>query len=381
MAEVNDANEAAQVVEVNVVVEHLQVLGLISAGDFSSVVAARRQTDNRIYCVKAFRRDMILAPDPNEPDTPLAFRVLRELRGNQTVSQLPHPFIAQCCFAYKNDDFLLIGMERAGATDLLSHLSDHGTIDEAAMRFYAIEIHLALAHFHSFDLVHRDVKPENIIIRLDGHIKLIDFSTCLKLTGRMGDQPPPSRLCSVAGTPEYMPPEIVIGLPVCESVDWWSFGCLICEMLIDRTPFYGDGGIEQVIARIVGNQSIATMIEHPQMPATASLLIQELLVREPTGRLGARPHGDQAVLAHEWFGEVNVNAALRTELEPPWIPIPFAGAEQAAVQEGDFAVDTHTAGQGLADTVEWADWQHPTEQNLLDSADWGEAVAFAEFGI
>jgi len=237
MAEVNDANEAAQVVEVNVVVEHLQVLGLISAGDFSSVVAARRQTDNRIYCVKAFRRDMILAPDPNEPDTPLAFRVLRELRGNQTVSQLPHPFIAQCCFAYKNDDFLLIGMERAGATDLLSHLSDHGTIDEAATRFYAIEIHLALAHFHSFDLVHRDVKPENIIIRLDGHIKLIDFGTCLKLTGRMGDQPPPSRLCSVAGTPEYMPPEIVIGLPVCESVDWWSFGCLICEMLIDRTPF------------------------------------------------------------------------------------------------------------------------------------------------
>jgi len=381
MAEVNDANEAAQVGEVNVVVEQFQVLGLISAGGFSSVVAARRQSDNQIYCVKAFRRDMIPAPDLNEPDTPSAFRVLRELRGSQSVSQLPHPFIAQCSFAYKNDNFLLIGMERAGATDLFSYLSDHGTIDEVSARFYAIKIHLALAHIHSFDLVHRDVKPENIIICLDGHIKLTDFGSCLKLTGRMGDQPPPPRLCSLIGTAEYLPPEIIRRLPVCESVDSWSFGCLICEMLIGRTPFYGDGGIEQLWTRIAGNQNVATMIEHPLMPATASLLIQALLVREPPDRLGARPHGDQAVLAHEWFGEVNVHAVLGKELEPPWIPIPFEGAEQAAVQEGDFAVDTHAGGQALVDTFPWPEWPHATEQDLHDSADWGHAVALAEFGF
>ena len=202
-----------------------------------------------------------------------------------------------------------------------------------------------------------------------------------------GDQPPPPRLCSVAGTSEYMPPEIFTGLPVCGSVDWWSFGCLICEMLTGRTPFYGDGGIEQLVARIVGNQSIATMIEHPLMPATASLLIQALLVREPPDRLGARPHGDQAVLAHEWFGEVNVHAALRKEVEPEWRPIPFEGAEQAAVHldqeavHGDFAVDTHAGGQALADTFPWPEWPHATEQDLHDSTDWGDAVALAEFGL
>jgi len=362
-----------------VVMERLDQSAVVSAGSFSSLVVARRHSDNRLYCVKVFQRDMIPVPDPNEVETPLAFRVLRELRGIQTVSQVVHPFIVQYCFAYKTARFFLFGMQRDGVTDFLTRIAAHGTFDVASTRVYAAELCLALAHIHSFDLVHRDVKPENVVICVDGHIKLADFGSSLKLTGRVGDEPPPPRFASLAGTPEYMPPEVVLRVPICESVDWWAFGCFICEMLIGRTPFFQDDGVGEIFARITGNQSIATLIEHPLLPDTASSLLQALLIRNPANRLGARPHGYQAVLGHEWFSGVNAHAALRKELEPPWRPFPPSGPAQPPLQQGDFEVDLHAGGQTLADTYEWPAWPHTTEQSLLDSADWGDAVAFAEF--
>jgi len=124
MSDASDTSDTSDIDEVgeNVITERLTIIATMVAGDFSSVVAARRQSDNRIYCVKAFRRDMMPAPDLNETDTPLAFRVLRELRGNQTASQLPHPFISQSLFAFKSEQHLLLGMDRAGADDFFTYL-------------------------------------------------------------------------------------------------------------------------------------------------------------------------------------------------------------------------------------------------------------------
>jgi len=382
MSDASDTSDTDELGE-NVITERLTIIATMVAGDFSSVVAARRQSDNRIYCVKAFRRDMMPAPDLNETDTPLAFRVLRELRGNQTASQLPHPFISQSLFAFKSEQHLLLGMDRAGADDFFTYLMTRGTIDEASARFYTVELCLALAHIHSIDLINRDVKPENIIICVDGHIKLIDFGSCMKLSGRVGDQPPPPRLCSLAGTPEYIAPEVWRSNPICVSVDWWSLGCLTYEMLIGHSPFVraDDSDVLQLCARIVVTQDIASMADHPFMPTTAFPLIQALLNRNPFDRLGARPHGYQAILQHEWFDEVNVQDALRKELEPPWLPSPFVGAEQAAVWQGEFTTGTHAGGQVLVDTFPWPEWPHATEQDLNHSADWGDAVAFAEFGV
>ena len=89
--------------------------------------------------------------------------------------------------------------------------------------FYTSEVVLAIAYLHSKGIVYRDMKPENILIAADGHIKMSDMGFAKKIDS--------SKTHSVCGTPEYLAPEIIIQKGHGLSVDWWALGVLIYEMI------------------------------------------------------------------------------------------------------------------------------------------------------
>jgi len=211
-------------------------------------------------------------------------------------------------------------MDNVGGGDLYSLIQRHGPFAPEATKAYVAEIVLALAHLHSFDVVHRDVKPENVLVDLDGHLKLADLGSAKRMVGRIGAAPPPLAEATLVGTPEYMAPEVLLAKYACEDVDVWSIGAIACEISVGESPFVAtDGTVDTLVHNSVHRGPHLPTHVHIG-PCEASFLT-ELLKHEPELRLGSRARGGAiAILDHEWFGGMSARTLLTKQVAAPWVP-------------------------------------------------------------
>jgi len=265
----------------------------------------------------------------------------------EVLEHLPSPFIVRMLMAVEDVSHLYIGMQLVDGQDLLMLLERRGPMTGTAARFYAAEIALALGHLHSHDFVYRNLKPEHVLLSLDGHAMLCDLSRVHHMPGRDGAIAPPDGDMELVGLPEYFAPELVHGHACCENVDWWSLGCITCEMLTGLTPFVlddGDDDIRALFARII--RADIDHLQHRQFvgPVEFDVLCQ-LVEPEPERRLGARPLGYRGVLAHPWFDGLTEDALLRKLVAPPYAATQNIHSAALAVPEE--VVAAHAAGAEL----------------------------------
>jgi protein-serine/threonine kinase len=242
-------------------------------------------------------------------------------------------------------------------------------------RFYAAEVLLALEYLHMLGVVYRDLKPENVLVREDGHIMLSDFDLSLRCnvsptlvrsslhsdpwnakscaqptcfmpklfnprskksgtTTKKSNssaeakqqqqssaglpelivEPTGARSMSFVGTHEYLAPEIIKGEGHGSAVDWWTFGIFLHELLYGKTPFKGQTN-RATLFNVVGQQ-----LKFPECPATSNAsrdLIRGLLAKEPQSRLGVK-RGAAEIKQHPFFE--GVNWALIRCSTPPGVP-------------------------------------------------------------
>ncbi|CAH0727914.1 unnamed protein product, partial [Brenthis ino] len=281
-------------------IEDFQFIKVLGKGSFGKVMLAELRDTEYYYAVKCLKKDVVLEDD--DVECTLIERKVLALGTN-------HPYLCHLFATFQTDSHLFFVMEYLNGGDLMFHIQQSGRFPEARARFYAAEIVSGLKFLHKRGIVYRDLKLDNILLDFDGHVRIADFGMC-KLQIYL--EKTADTFC---GTPDYMAPEIIKGLKYNQTVDWWSFGVLLYEMLIGQSPFSGCD--EDELFWSICNE----MPSYPRFLSKDSLsILTRLLDKDARTRLGGAEcmHGD--IRDQEFFQPIHWERLERRELDAPFKP-------------------------------------------------------------
>ncbi|XP_031218912.1 protein kinase C delta type isoform X2 [Mastomys coucha] len=276
--------------------ENFTFLKVLGKGSFGKVLLAELKGKERYFAIKCLKKDVVLIDDDVEC-TMVEKRVLALAWEN--------PFLTHLICTFQTKEHLFFVMEFLNGGDLMFHIQDKGRFELYRATFYAAEIICGLQFLHSKGIIYRDLKLDNVMLDKDGHIKIADFGMCKENIFGEG------RASTFCGTPDYIAPEILQGLKYSFSVDWWSFGVLLYEMLIGQSPFHGDDEDELF-------ESIRVDTPHyPRWITKESKdIMEKLFERDPVKRLGVTGN----IRTHPFFKTINWSLLEKRKVEPPFKP-------------------------------------------------------------
>ncbi|XP_028166384.1 putative protein kinase C delta type homolog isoform X5 [Ostrinia furnacalis] len=281
-------------------IEDFHFIKVLGKGSFGKVLLAELRDTEYYYAVKCLKKDVVLEDD--DVECTLIERKVLALGTN-------HPYLCHLFATFQTDSHLFFVMEYLNGGDLMFHIQQSGRFPESRARFYAAEIVSGLKFLHKRGIVYRDLKLDNILLDFDGHVRIADFGMC-KLQIYLD-----KTADTFCGTPDYMAPEIIKGLKYNQTVDWWSFGVLLYEMLIGQSPFSGCD--EDELFWSICNE----MPSYPRFLSQEALtVLTRLLDKDARTRLGGVEcmHGD--VRDQEFFRPIHWDRLERRELEAPFKP-------------------------------------------------------------
>ncbi|XP_041441364.1 serine/threonine-protein kinase N2-like [Xenopus laevis] len=275
----------------------IKVLG---RGSFGKVLLVEYLPAN-IYCaIKVLKKDNIDSTDDIE-------HILTEKQIGQLVN--PHSFIVDLYATFSTKNQLFFIMEFVAGGSLRTHLMRSQHFDLQTTKFYAACITLGLEGIHSKDVIHRDLKPGNLLMDQDGYIKIADFGMSKTGIG-YGD-----RTNTMVGSPAYMAPEVVMEEEYSRAVDWWALGVIVYEMLLGTRPFTGYDR-DFIYDSIVEDE--------PHYPSSldseAVSFISQLLKKNPEERLGSTPGNAADVAEHPFFNGIVWDDIIEKNVTAPFVP-------------------------------------------------------------
>ncbi|XP_028647093.1 serine/threonine-protein kinase LATS1 isoform X1 [Erpetoichthys calabaricus] len=323
----------------------IKTLGI---GAFGEVCLARKVDTNALYAMKTLRKKDVL----------LRNQVAHVKAERDILAEADNEWVVRLYYSFQDKDNLYFVMDYIPGGDMMSLLIRKGVFPEELAQFYIAELTCAVESVHKMGFIHRDIKPDNILIDRDGHIKLTDFGLCTGFRWthdskyyqsgdhvrqdsmdfskewenssncRCGDRLKPlerraarqHQRClahSLVGTPNYIAPEVLLRTGYTQLCDWWSVGVILYEMLLGQPPFLATTPLDTQL-KVINWQT--TLHIHPQAklsPEASDLIIK--LCRGPEDRLGK--NGADEIKAHPFFKTIDFSVDLRQQHHPaPYIP-------------------------------------------------------------
>jgi serine/threonine protein kinase len=293
-------------------------------------------------------------------------QIERTRTERKVLSVVDHPFIMKLHYAFQTEDKLYFVLDYCPGGELFFHLSRFRKFPERVAKFYAAELLLALGHLHKRGIIYRDLKPENVLLDADGHVKLGDFGLA-----KAGIRHPCEGAISMCGTPEYMAPEVLAQLGHGFTVDYWGLGMLTYEMMTGLPPWYTTDRAK-LFRRL---KSAPLEIPHSFSPAAAQC-VSQFLIRDPSRRLGAC--GIRSAMEIEFFRSINWRALYARQISAPILPCEGWKPPEAGVARTENLVeevlDAATANFDNTFTRMKVDSEGGPQEGLDDIEDNGEEL-------
>ena len=276
-------------------------------------------------------------------------QVLHVRAERDVLSEAKNQWIVELKFSFQDQKFLYLGMEYLPGGDLMTLLMARDILPEEDAKFYAAEMVLAIESVHEMGCIHRDLKPDNVLIGKDGHIKLSDFGLSKKLDvfldknnkfisnqdnkilnnnntnlsyaeqfrifKNMKSKKRREKAFSTVGTPDYIAPEVFKRKGYGQEIDWWSLGVIMFEMMIGYPPFYSDSSTE-TCKKILNWENNLEIRSEANISKEAVDILKKL-INDPEKRLGR--NGAEEVKQHPFFKNVDWKHVKETMI-PPFIP-------------------------------------------------------------
>jgi len=293
---------------------HFEIMRVVGKGGFGKVNAITKKDTGELFALKRLGKQAILSSGDGYLES-----VWTERR---IMSLCKSPFLCHLIYAFQTNRELFLVMPFCQGGDLRYHMREHGPLSEDHARFYAAELLCGLADLHAKRVVFRDLKPDNILLDAEGHVRISDFGLGYEL-----NEPEGYVICSQAGTRGYQAPEVINDEYFGCEADVFSYGITLYELLHGQRPWKPNDP------------------EHPSSPLTHSLalssrlspscasLLRGLLAVDRFQRLGCsnlhRFPNDAArrtvnwdeVAEHPWFAGLDFRGVVyKRKLKPPFIP-------------------------------------------------------------
>jgi len=308
------------------------IMRTLGTGSFGRVHLVRSVHNGRYYAIKVLKKQQVVKMKQVEHTND----------ERKMLKLIEHPFLIRMWGTFQDSRNLFMVMDYIEGGELFSLLRKSQRFPNPVAKFYAAEVTLALEYLHSHDIIYRDLKPENILLDRNGHIKITDFGFAKEVS---------TVTWTLCGTPDYIAPEVITTKPYNKSVDWWSLGVLIFEMLAGYTPFYDSTPMKTYEKILAGKIHYPSFFQPDEID-----LLSKLITADLTRRLGNLINGPADIRNHPWFKEVVWEKLLAKDIETPYEPPITAGV-------GDSSLFDHYPEEQLDYGVQGED---PYGQYFLD---------------
>ncbi|KAI0103041.1 kinase-like domain-containing protein [Nemania sp. FL0031] len=281
--------------EVNL--NHFRLMRVVGRGAFGKVRIVERKDTGLSFALKYIRKDEVVRSES----------VRNIIRERRMLEHVNHPFICNLRYSFQDIEYMYLVVDLMSGGDLRFHIS-RKTFTEEAVQFWISELACALRYVHGQGIIHRDVKPDNVLLDADGHVHLTDFNVASDIIrGKM--------LTSKSGTLAYLAPEVYGGKGYDTRADWWSLGVLFYECIYNKRPF--EGNSETSLTNVILHANAKFPATQPPLSPNCVRAMRKALEPNPDVRLG---HTWESFTKEPFFATIDFGMLEAKQIEPVFVP-------------------------------------------------------------